>query len=154
MNRWNLDQVYRRFVKQKSEIPDVLANQSVRFFKDSFKKQGFDDGGIKTWKKSKRVELGGGSTLVKSGRLRRSIKVKTANFDKIVVSTFGIDYAKVHNEGNKKIVSVSSYLRNGKQVKAYSYKANTPQRKFMGVSKTLLKIHEKTIDKAIKDCFK
>ena len=154
-SKWNLDKAFERFKAMKSDVPKVLGNQSVRFFQDSFKKQGFEDTGVNKWKPSKRVLTRGGTTLVQSGRLRRSIRIKEANFNRIVVGSYGLDYAQIHNEGLKSNQKVRSYTRrDGSVVKGFTRRMNMPKRQFMGISRSLMNRHRKTIETAINECFK
>lgn len=66
---------------------------------DAFRKQGWTDNGFERWKPRKKNKDAGRAILVKTGKLRRSIKVRTANWTRVVVGSYGIDYAQIHNEG-------------------------------------------------------
>lgn len=93
--------------------PKAAATIAVNFFQDSFTKQGFDDNGVNPWENVQRRIEGtkaykypkkkdkGRRTraiLVKTGRLRRSIRTKEANFARISIVS-DLPYARVHNEG-------------------------------------------------------
>ena len=97
----------------KRKIPTVLASDIRNFFLASFRNQGFTDTHLEKWKNVKRREEGtkefkypkkkGLSRRTKpintmTGRLRKSIVVKYATFNKIVVGTSGVDYAAYVNE--------------------------------------------------------
>lgn len=119
----------------KTELPDILANECVTFFKASFRKQGWDDGSTQKWKPRK-GEIGVGgiakvskksassrAILVKTGELRASINVEVANWKRIVISS-KLPYSAIHNNGGKGL----AWGKNAFQM---------PQRKFMGRSRTL-----------------
>ena len=124
-------------------LPPQIGNAYLNFFLDRFKEQGWREGGsLKKWKKrtSKGKNKRGRNLLIQSGRLKRSLRMRTKG-DRIIFST-DVPYAKIHNEGGavKKSVRVRSHVRRqrGKRtkVKEHKRKINTemPQRKFMGRS--------------------
>jgi phage gpG-like protein len=139
-NKLDFSEVMNKFEHLKRDIPNVLANQSVNYFKGSFQKQGWDN---TRWKTSKRVLNSGGSTLVKSGALRRSIKVVRKNFKKIIIAS-NLPYSKIHNEGFNGV----------QKVKGFTRKMKMPKRQFMGVSQKLTEMHRKTMMSMINKCFK
>lgn len=153
-NRFNFDTVFVRLQRLKSDIPVVISNQTKNFFVDSFRKQGWTDSSLKKWDKRNPDTRPGGAILIKSGALRRSIKIRRSNFSKILIGSY-LPYSKVHNEGFKGSVSVKSYsTRTGRQVRSHARQMNTPKRQFMGNSRKLMQIHEKTILKAIDKAFR
>ena len=118
--------------KLKQTLPRELGEIAANFFQDNFTKQGFDDSGVNPWKQvrrriagtpeykyPKKKDLGRRTRaiLVKSGNLRRDIKVRKARFDRIEVGTSRLtkDYASRHNYGEDKM----------------------PKRKFIGNSRNL-----------------
>lgn len=118
----------------KTELPTILANECVTFFKASFRKQGFDDGNLQKWKPRKgqissgiaKVSKKSDSSraiLVKSGDLRASINIEVANWKRIVISS-KLPYSAIHNNGGKGL----AWGKNAFQM---------PQRKFMGRSRGL-----------------
>ena len=115
-----------RFDKKKidtSALLDIIANNVVNYFKiETFNKEAFDG---KKWKALKVPT--GRRKLVKTGRLRQSIRVlgKTKTTRKVGTD---VPYGVYHNEGTKYI----------------------PQRKFMGKSKRLDSQNEKIIDRFVK----
>lgn len=100
MSKFNFKTVQRNFLQMKRDLPKVIANDALRFFLDSFTKQGWDDGGLKKWKKRKVNKGKNRAILVKSGRLRRDVRRSqtsaTFNLIKFVVDN---PYAHVHNNG-------------------------------------------------------
>ena len=116
----------------KTELPTILANECVTFFKASFRKQGWDDGSVQKWKPRKGDKKGDSTraTLVKSGDLYGSINIEVANWKRIVISS-KLPYSAIHNNG-------------GKGLAWGKHPFQMPQRKFMGRSRTL---HNKLRDK-------
>lgn len=161
MSKFKLNEVLNKFEHLKRDLPQVLANDSVRFFNDSFNKQAWD--GAK-WQKLKKPRKGG-TILVKTGRLKRSIKVQSASF-KIIKVISNTPYSQIHNEGFKGVEKVKSHTRRigvvrklGKaagvtDVASHTRKMNMPKRQFMGDSKELTKQHVVKIEKALSTCFK
>lgn len=176
-NKFNMKAVVKKLEMAKKELPSILANDAVNFFDASFKKQGWDDVGVKKWKPRKKVKGDSGrSILVSTGALRRSIKIKSVTISRIVIGS-NLPYSQIHNEGFKGKESVKAFSRRkmgkvsvssiktkktkkvkgvvGKvKVRAHTRKMNMPQRQFMGDSKTLREQQIKKITKAIDSAFK
>lgn len=139
--------LFRDLDKFKRDIPRIAGNEAVRFFKESFKKQGWDDGSLDKWAKRK-TRTGrptdNRAVLIKSGALRRSIRIVRFTRNAVIVST-ELPYAAIHNEGGQinKTVSVRSHIRRMRsgtaRVTSHSRKMNLKidKRKFMGQSDTL-----------------
>jgi phage gpG-like protein len=117
------------FKKFKQTAPRAVGEITANFFQDNFTKQGFDDNGVNPWtnvqrrmsgtdayKYPKKKDLGRRTRaiLVKSGRMRRDIRVRQATWNRTTIATM-VKYASYHNEGTK----------------------NIPKRKFMGHSRSL-----------------
>lgn len=102
MSKFNFDRAVKNMDRVKKTLPVLLANQAQTFFVESWRKQGWDDGGTKRWpkRKDKGPKSAGRAILVKSGKLRRavgqSIRSKTFSLIKLVVA---LPYAAVHNDG-------------------------------------------------------
>ncbi len=177
-----------RFRKVREELPQQLAAVAQNFFVDSFQRQGwYDSLTLKRWKprkgetwrrKRKGRTRGNRAILVKTGRLRRSIKIRSARFQKIVIAT-DVAYAAAHNYGYKGTVSVRSHTRRrydrekekyttktGKQstrqkkvvkssytVRQHTRKMNLPQRQFMGHSPMLDRKLNKVIERQMEHLF-
>jgi phage gpG-like protein len=144
-------------------IPTEVATIAVNFSKDRFRDQAWLDETKENWKPRKRPRIGktgkpsnNQTLLVKTGRLKRSIRKISATEDKVVIGT-DVPYAQIHNEGGTitgtakvKTHAVKSHTRTRKGrketvkahiVKAHSRKMNVkiPKRQFIGNSYTLQK---------------
>lgn len=117
----------------KAALPGImtgLGNTAKNFFLEGFRKGGFTDQSFEVWKPRK-VKLGtkaaayssGRGMLVKSGDLRRSIKLRSLSLFKVSISS-DLVYAPVHNSG----------LKSGRGTGFIM-----PERKFVGDSVTLRK---------------
>jgi phage gpG-like protein len=102
----------------------IMGIDARNHFVKNFEKQGFDDDSVHAWQKRKITDEGR-AILVKSGDLRRSIKVDKTSTDKVVISS-DLPYARIHNEGLK-----------GKAFGKHSFLM--PKRRFMGFSKKLIR---------------
>lgn len=83
------------------QVPRAMGTASVNFFKDNFKRQGFS--GEKAWLKRKDSDFlpqkkKASGILIRSGSLRRSIRIIERNSDSVRVGST-LPYAKIHNEG-------------------------------------------------------
>jgi phage gpG-like protein len=123
-------------------LPRRAAMEAVNFTKDRFKQQNWLDNTTQPWKKRKAVKgetkrSSRRSTLVKSGRLRKSPRVIHADHNSAIMGT-DVEYAQVHNDGFRGRVNqrVRSHIRNGKKVKSFkrTLNMNIPQRQFIGDS--------------------
>ena len=136
------------FKEQKRTLPIVLGKQAKNFFLDSFRRMGFTDFNLRRWvPRRKRLPKGRTSprliesaTLIKSGRLRRSIRVDPAKFKLIKIFT-ELRYAAIHNFGFKGLAFGKNPFK-------------MPKREFIGNSKVLEIKLEKTILKEINKVFK
>lgn len=161
------------------QIPKSVATEAVNFSKERFREQGWKDQVLEPWVKRRqdRKKDHGRAVLVKSGRLRRSIKTHISGMD-VTIST-DVPYAAAHNEGFKGEVSdsVGEYTRkahtrkgytrkDGKAIKAtqvaahkvgqFTRKRNVdlPKRQFIGPSAALDRAVVKIIDHAIAQALK
>ena len=141
--------LYKRMESVQRDLPSVLANEGTKFWLGNFDKEGFDDGGVKSWKvperripgtssykypKSKGLSRRIKKTLIGTGKLRRAVNnsVKEKTFKRIVWRVGSeVPYAARHNEGLNKM----------------------PKREFMGESKTLNKRFKQRIIGAYKKAF-
>jgi phage gpG-like protein len=125
-NRGGTESIKRKIAKLnglKTTMPDILANDSVNFFKKSFRKQGWEDTGVQRWKPRKGNKDAGRGTLIKTGDLVKSLSVESANWKKIRIVS-ALPYSAIHNEGLK-----------GKAFGKHPF--TMPKRKFMGRSRKL-----------------
>lgn len=98
------------------------------FFIDTFNKKGFTDKNFEAWEKD---ENPSNELLVRTGDLKRSIRVSEISEKKVTISS-DIAYATFINDGTSRM----------------------PARKFMGDSALLSTMVEKEIDNTIKKIFK
>jgi len=171
----NFSKFEQRLQKEKSQLPKVLGNIALRHFRQGFRKGGFTDKAFKPWKPRKHPNAADTRTgkkrglLIDSGNLRGSLRVKTANFRRIRVGSYGIEYATIHNEGGTTHPKVTPRMRGFMRhqfkktgnplfnaianTKKTSLTVPIPQRKYIGVSVALRKKLEKRILKEIKSIF-
>jgi len=111
--------IERRIKTVLRTLPPKVGQEVVNFALDNFRQQAFTGDTIERWRPRKKttrwgqkVKRPGRSLLVLSGRLRRSIRVTSASWDRVTIGT-DVPYAKAHNDGFKgKVVQrVSSYSR-------------------------------------------
>jgi phage gpG-like protein len=144
---------------------------AVNFSKERFVKKDWVNETSQKWKDRKKPDKG--SLLLKSGRLKRSIR-KISQVGSLVEIGTDVPYAKIHNEGGtiSKTVRVRSHTRNrtknkisaktGRKLKgrvstgtitiqAHSRKMNLKidQRQFLGQSTELNRRLQKTITQEI-----
>jgi phage gpG-like protein len=81
----------------------MAAIESVKFFKESFRKGGFTDTSFQQWP-GKKSPLGGKKTMYGTGALMQSIQ-KTEETERRVVVSSGTPYSETHNEGGNIIVT-------------------------------------------------
>lgn len=129
----------KAFSSLNRTLPTIVGNHAKNFFVKSFKNQGFEYNGIKKWQ-ARKGEIGVGglarvkkksdssrAILVKTGNLRNSIRVESANMRRIKIVS-DVDYGKYHNDGTNKL----------------------PKRQFIGESETLKRELTDIITKNVK----
>jgi phage gpG-like protein len=128
-------------------LPRRAATEAVNFSKERFKQQNWVDTATHPWKKRKPIKSESRRSsqraiLVKSGRLRRSIRTTYVDKDMAKIGT-DVPYARIHNEGFRGRVSqrVRAHTRNGHKVESFNRVINQhiPQRQFIGNSAILEK---------------
>jgi phage gpG-like protein len=164
----DLEKQFREFYNKTrvtlDKLPVLAAQEAVNFFQDSFKKQTWSGQTQEVWKKrktDKNTKDSGRALLVKTGRLKRSIRKIKADWDGIIVGT-DLTYAEIHNNGFNGTQQVNAHYRTasrkvstkflksgkasiaknaftrvkskGHDVKAHSRKINMPRRRFIGDS--------------------
>ncbi len=177
----DMQQFYEKVKRSLAKFPLLAASEAQNFFLDSFKSQAWFGEHTEVWKKRKlqerhgnRKKLGGTvgkvegkggmrnngrDLLIKTGRLKRSIRIKKADWSSVIIAS-DVPYAGVHNEGFKGTQQVgehsriatrrvaTKYNKNGTpsktgrkrikgashQVKAFTRHQNIPRRRFMGNS--------------------
>lgn len=140
-----------------ARIPRKAAILAVNFTKERFIKKNWLDDHEYPWTKTKKRK---GSTLIKSGRLKRSIRQVHIGADYAIIGT-DVPYARPHNDGltvegteqvrahARKSHKRKAYIRSGKRIKAGTVRAHTVkshtrkfkhtfvQRQFIGQSQHL-----------------
>lgn len=147
-------------------IPQGVGVLAVAFYKRAWDRQGYLDARLERWAK-RQDEDPGRAILVKTGRLRRSIRLISVEGGRIVIGTAGVVYAAAHNEGFSGTVTVKAHTRRahtrragGKkkkkiavpavEVESHSRKMNVPQRQFIGRSRVLERAIVKAIENELK----
>lgn len=138
----------RLFARQKRSLPIVLGNVAKNFFLATFRKGGFTDVGFKRWKQ-RRKRLGRGrtsptlkeaATLVQTGKLKRSIRVRPATFRITRIFT-NVVYAAIHNFGLQGLAFGKAPFK-------------MPEREFIGNSRILERKLEQRILREVNKVFK
>ena len=138
LQKVNKPSFMRRLVNRSGVI-------AVNFSKERFVKKDWLDGTSRqSWDKRKKADRG--SLMVRSGRLKRSIR-KMSEGDYFVYVGTDVPYAQIHNEGGEinKTVTVRTHSRTRKgrteTVKSHRRKMNIkmPKRQFLGDSNALAK---------------
>lgn len=161
--RKSILQIQNDFNQFRKRLPTIIATEAVNFFKLGFRKEAFiGDNGLEKWQPRKYPDANKKkrNILVKSGRLRRSVRPTLKTYNRVVIGT-DVPYAPIHNQGGTYNVSqlVRSHSRKTKRgitkVKAHSRKrsATYPQRKFIGQSKALDKRLNRQVKKRLKAIF-
>jgi len=165
---YSFDQVQRHWQQNRAKLMPELGQTAVNFFKDRFKAQAWTDRRAEKWEPRKKQEKGKRrALLIKSGRMRNSIRLVSSNADHALIGV-PVKYAAAHNEGFVGSVKVKKHTRriNGRvsvqsvatrrkstrkvqigtaTVKAHTRKMNLPQRQFVGNSETLNRKMDKII---------
>ena len=91
------------FKPQLEKVVDAMGVLAANHFTTSFRNQGFTDESLQAWQPRKRTErsrMGNRAILVKSGRLRSSIRTKRFGLLAVKILT-DVPYASVHNNGER-----------------------------------------------------
>lgn len=166
--------IFDRINSAVQALPSRIAVVAINFSKERFVKKDWVDVTAKRWKASRKKK---GSTLVASGRLKRSIRKISVTPSRVVIGT-NVPYAQAHNDGAefsgeetvrrhvRRQHRRRSHVRKGKRIKAQTVKSYTvkshsrkysrklAKRQFIGQSQTLNNqidnIIRNEINKAIK----
>jgi phage gpG-like protein len=182
----DLEQKLQKLETVQKQFPAFAGGMAVSFFRDRFKAANWVDRAREPWpvRKDKSKRSQGRALLIKTGRLRRSIRIIRSGTDYVVIGS-NVPYAKAHNEGDTinttaqvkqhkrrifKVVKVQSTslktrrstsskkrLNTGTStVKAHARKINMkmPQRRFMGPSAILERQIVRGLAKQIQQAFK
>ena len=152
----------KKMAKVLSKAPRALGSIAVSFFKQSFRNQGFTNDTLEPWKPRSGNKDNGRAILVKSGRLRNSIRIVKADTSVIIIGT-DVPYAKIHNRGYVGGVTVKAHHRTKiskvlvynikskkgrtvktdtgrSQIQSFTRRIRMPKRQFMGNSAQLNKL--------------
>lgn len=173
--KYDLDKLSDAIKKLPRRVAVVIEN----FSKERFREQSWKSTTVEPWKKRKHDKAtdNGRAILVKSGRLRRSIKARAVGFD--ITESSDVPYAEAHNDGFSGDVSetVSSHSRKSYKRKSYTRSdgrvvdavdvnahqvgqftrkrnLNLPKRQFIGQSASLDKVITDIIEQEISNALK
>jgi len=140
-------QLFPDFRSERSEstrlfraLPRLAGNVALNHYDSSWDREGYLSNRLARWQKRKRPDRnqatrGIRKTLVRSGRLRRSLQMRTVG-SRVTIFT-DVPYAQAHNEGFQGQVKqyVRAHTRNGRPVRGYRRRQNMnlPQRQFMDI---------------------
>lgn len=94
----NLNGVKQRYKQTIERLPPKLGATAVRYIHDNFRKQGYDDEGVRKWPKRKSKKHHGRGLLIKSGAGRRDVRVRRTTKTYALVGT-SLPYMALHNSG-------------------------------------------------------
>lgn len=80
-----------------STTPRIAATEAVKFFRESFVREGFLDRSLSPWAK-RQSPLGGKRILFGTGNLMRSIRPRSVSSSNVIVES-DTPYSALHNEG-------------------------------------------------------
>lgn len=142
--------IQERLASTLRVLPEIIGNEVVNFSIDRFEQEAWRDTTQEIWEKRKNTTKWGKSDetdralLVKTGKLKRSIRITRIVENKVYVGAGGPDvpYAKAHNYGfkgniNQKVRAYKRKNKDGKkniEVKEHEriIKQNIPKRQFIG----------------------
>ncbi|MRN01693.1 hypothetical protein D1Z97_11095 [Riemerella anatipestifer] len=139
-------QLQDKLAQTLRELPPIIGEEVVHFAQDNFDRQSYNG---EAWQKRKnptkwgKRDEEGRALLVKTAKLRRSIRIGQVWEDKVRVVAGGADvpYAKAHNEGFSGTITqnVNPFIRRGKKGEPVGVKGHTriiyqniPKRQFIG----------------------
>lgn len=131
----------RRVVKDIQSFITIMGVEAVKHYRKSFRNQGFTDQTLSNWKPRKRTERsrsGSRAILIKTGDLRRSVRVIRKTLKGVTVGS-DLPYAIVHNDG----------LRAGRGAGFIM-----PKRQFIGASMQLNRRLKRILNRKIKTTFR
>lgn len=160
-----------RLTKLYRKFPDMAAIESVNFSKERFVRKNWVDKSVSAWKprkpspewhsESQKKGSAKGSLMLKSGRLKRSIRKIKVTRNSVTIGT-DVPYAEAHNEGAviNQSVNIKKHSRKRKgrteTVKAHKRKRKItlPERRFIGESALLIRRIERLVQKEINEILK
>lgn len=131
-NTFAIKKLEQALLEVMHRLPKQIGAEAVRYSKASWQRQGWLGDTLKPWQQRKNDRGSRGrAILIKSGRLRRSIRVLRATPDSIIIGT-DVPYAAAHNNGFRGRVTVKEHTRNKyskKRVGTGKYTKNGNERK-------------------------
>lgn len=127
-----LERDLERMIAQAQTYSDIVATEALKFYTDSFARQGFINTRYQRWRDRRGGARNAGRGILEdSGNLRGSLRSRT--YGNIAEVYTHIKYAKIHNEGG--VIAVSSRMR---RYFWAMYKATgQPHYKYMALSKEI-----------------
>ena len=160
-----------RLTKLYKKFPELAAIEAVNFSKERFVRKNWVDRTVTAWKPRKpspewhseeqKKAAARGSLMVKSGRLKRSIRKIKVTRNSVTIGT-DVPYAEPHNEGAviNQSINIRAHKRKRKG-REYSVKAHRrkrkitlPERRFIGESAILLRRVERLVQREINEILK
>uniref|UniRef100_UPI0032169844 phage virion morphogenesis protein n=1 Tax=uncultured Draconibacterium sp. TaxID=1573823 RepID=UPI0032169844 len=148
----NLNRLKNKYKQTIERLPPKLGATAVRYIHENFTKQGYVDQGVRKWKKRKSKKHQGRAVLIKSGALRRDIRVRRTTKTYAVVGT-SLPHANIHNQGGtinhpggtpffvndegdtvfvSRVVANAYEAKTGRRMRRTKpHRINMPQRQFM-----------------------
>ena len=133
----------KKLQKKLIQFVTIMGVEAKNHFVKSFKNQGFEDETVQRWEPRRmndRGRKGNRAILVKSGDLRRSIRVIKKNINSVTLGS-DLPYAQIHNDGLY-----------GRAWGKHRFKM--PKRQFVGHSRKLIMKLRGDLDKKVHDTFK
>ena len=144
-----IKQLQSKLANTFRDLPAIIGEEAVNFTQENFDAQGWQGDSFEAWQKRLNPNAWGKkddptrAILIKTGKLRRSIRVSKIVEDTVYIQAGGADvpYARAHNEGFSGAVNqnVGEHIRKGKKgqnIKVSAFKRtiqqNIPKRKFIG----------------------
>ncbi|MCZ2084148.1 MAG: hypothetical protein LC112_07720 [Flavobacteriales bacterium] len=144
-----MKQLQEKLANTFRDLPAIIGEEAVAFTQENFDAQGWQGDSFEPWQKRLNPNAWGQkddptrAILIKTSKLRRSIRVSRIVEDAVYIQAGGADipYARAHNEGFSGTVNqnVGEHLRKGKKgetIKVSAFKRtiqqNIPKRKFIG----------------------
>lgn len=156
-----LNKIEKHFKEVLLYAPNMLGNDAVNFFKDSFKNQGWLGNSFTPWRPRKAVTRWGKTPrnkgraiLVDSGRLRRSIRITSVRSMAVTIGT-DVPYARAHNEGIRlgMIQQVKAHTRKITKLSTVQGKSLKTRSKVsfnrLQIGETMVKAHKRRIDQRL-----
>jgi phage gpG-like protein len=145
-SKFEFDKKGARLIKAVQDAMTIIATDSENHFKRSFRNEGFEDEVVEKWQPRKRPSRADKNNpfkkraiLTQSGALKRSVLRRRLNAYKYRVES-DLPYSAIHNYGLY-----------GRAWGKHRFKM--PQRRFMGISKKLMRKNVLTLKRQLTKAF-